>query len=40
MSEWSWVALGFSVTYASITGYVISLHRRRSRMRRLLERAR
>lgn len=38
MSEWSWVALGFTVTYASMTGYAITLYRRRKKVRQELER--
>ena len=29
MSEWSWVVLGFVLTYGALAGYVVSLVRRR-----------
>lgn len=40
MSEWSWVAVGFTVTYGSLVGHFVLLHRRRVAVRRQLERLR
>lgn len=37
MSQWSWVALGYAVTYGALGGYLLSLRRRRVRLRRRLE---
>ena len=36
MSEWSWVALGFIVTYGSLSAYFMFMHRRRVVLRRQL----
>lgn len=40
MAEWSWVVLGFSVTYGSLIGYFGFMHWRRIAVRRQLERLR
>lgn len=37
MSDWGWVFLGFSITYASIAGYLVSLARRQAGLRRQAE---
>lgn len=37
MSEWSWILLGYGVAYGSLGGYLLSLHRRRTSLRRRLE---
>lgn len=39
MSEWTWVLTGFAITYASITGYLISLRLRHTRARHRLKAA-
>ncbi|MHB1165200.1 MAG: hypothetical protein ACYC90_05700 [Candidatus Nanopelagicales bacterium] len=40
MPDWSWVALGFGITYGSLIGYVVLVHRRRVAVRRQVERLR
>lgn len=32
--EWAWVAAGYSITFAALAGYVLSLARRAARIRR------
>jgi hypothetical protein len=39
MSEWGWIALGFSVTYGSITAYALWTMSRLRRAHRALEEA-
>jgi hypothetical protein len=34
MSEWAWVVLGYVIAYSSLGGYLVSLARRRVRVRR------
>lgn len=40
MSDWSWVALGFAVSYGSLAGFAAVLARRLARVRRERERLR
>lgn len=40
MSEWFWVALGFTVAYGSVAGYFVVMARRRAAVRRQVERLR
>ncbi|WP_255633222.1 MULTISPECIES: hypothetical protein [unclassified Demequina] len=40
MSEWSWVAVGFTVTYGSLIAYFLLMQRRRVAVRRQLKRLR
>lgn len=34
MSEWSWVVLGYAITYAAVIGYWLTLSLRRAAVRR------
>lgn len=34
MSEWTWVAAGYAITYVSVAAYFAVLHRRRARLGR------
>ncbi len=37
MSEWAWVFLGYAITFAMISGYLVSLRLRQSRARHRFE---
>ena len=40
MSEWTWVALGFGITYGATGGYLLTLRHRTAAVRRNLRQLR